>query len=111
MATSILHRASGVGLYVAALIGAAWALSLASGPDTYAGFKALMGSPLGLVVMFGITAAAFYHLVNGIRHLVWDLGHGLDVKSANSSAWMVFGFTAAATLAVWAIAISTGALG
>ncbi len=110
MATSIFHRATGVALYVAALIGAAWALSLAAGPDAYATFKDLLGTPLGLFVMFGLSVSVFYHLGNGIRHLVWDFGHGLDVKSANASAWVVFGFTAAATVAAWAIAFMSGAI-
>jgi succinate dehydrogenase / fumarate reductase cytochrome b subunit len=110
MATSIAHRATGVALYVGALVAAAWAISLASGPDAYAAFKALMGSPLGLLVMFGFSVSFFYHLANGIRHLVWDAGHGYDLKSANASAVFVFAFTAAATLAVWAIAVMTGAL-
>jgi succinate dehydrogenase / fumarate reductase cytochrome b subunit len=110
MATSILHRATGVALYVGALIAAAWALSLAGGPEAYAGFKGLMGSPLGKFVLFGLTLSGFYHLGNGVRHLTWDLGHGLDVKSANASAVGVFAFTVAATLAVWVIAGMTGAL-
>ena len=110
MATSIAHRATGVALYVGALIAAAWAIALAKGPDSYAAFKALLGSPVGLVVMFGLSVSFFYHLANGVRHLVWDTGHGLDVKSANASAVFVFAFTAAATIAVWAIAAMTGAL-
>ena len=110
MATSILHRATGFALYFAALVGTAWALSLASGPEAYETFLAWMGSPLGLIVLLGLTASVFYHLANGIRHLIWDLGHGLDIKSANASGVFVFGFTAAATLAVWAIALQTGAL-
>ena len=110
MATSILHRATGCALYVGALIAAAWAVSLASGPEAYAAFKGLMGSWLGLFVMFGLMLSVFYHLANGIRHLVWDTGHGLDVKSANASAVVVFAFAAAATLAIWGIAGMTGAL-
>lgn len=110
MWTSILHRASGVALYVGALIAAAWAVSLASGPEAYATFKAVLGSPLGKLVMFGLTLAVFYHLANGIRHVVWDLGHGLDVKTANATAVLVFAFTVAATVAVWIIAAMTGAL-
>lgn len=110
MATSILHRVSGSALYGAGLIAAAWAVSLAAGPEAYEAFKALLGSFLGKVVMFGMTLAVFYHLANGVRHLIWDLGHGLDIKSANASAYTVFGFTFAATLAVWAIAFQIGAL-
>ena len=110
MATSILHRVTGCALYVGVLIAAAWAVSLASGPQAYAAFKGLMGSWLGLFVMFGLTLSLFYHLANGVRHLVWDTGHGLDVKSANASAVVVFAFAVAATLAVWGIAGMTGAI-
>jgi len=110
MATSILHRATGVALYVGGLIAAAWAVSLAEGPDAYATFKHLMGSPLGKFVMFGLTLSFFYHLANGIRHLTWDLGKGLDVRTANATAVVVFAFSAAATVALWAIAAMTGAV-
>jgi succinate dehydrogenase / fumarate reductase, cytochrome b subunit len=110
MLTSILHRATGVALYVAGLIVAAWAVALAAGPEAYETFKALLGSPLGKLVMLGLSASLFYHLANGVRHLVWDFGHGLAKESANASAWTVFGFTAAATAAAWAIAYMTGAV-
>jgi succinate dehydrogenase / fumarate reductase cytochrome b subunit len=110
MATSIAHRATGVALYAGALIAAAWAVSLASGPDAYAQFKAIMGSPIGLIVMFGLTLSFFYHLANGIRHLVWDAGHGFEIRSANATAVAVFAFAAGATVVVWIIAGLTGAL-
>lgn len=108
MLTSILHRVTGVGLYGGGLIVAGWAIALASGPEAYGTFMALLGSPLGKLVMFGMSASVFYHLGNGVRHLVWDFGHGLDIKSANASAYAVFGFTVAATLAVWTIAFMAG---
>ena len=111
MATSILHRATGVALYGGALIAAAWAVSLAGGPESYATFMTLMGSPLGRLVMFGLTVAILFHLANGIRHLIWDLGHGLEIKSANSSSITILAFTAVATLVVWFLALKTGALG
>jgi succinate dehydrogenase / fumarate reductase cytochrome b subunit len=110
MASSIANRATGVALYVGALIGAAWAVSLASGPDAYAGFKSLLGSPLGLLVMFGLTISFFYHLANGIRHLVWDAGYGFALKTANAASVFVFTFTAAATIVIWVIAAMMGAL-
>lgn len=110
MWTSILHRATGVALYGGALILAGWALALAFGPDAYAMYKGLLGSFLGRIVMFGLTISAFYHLANGVRHLVWDSGHALDVKSANASAIVVFAFAVAATISVWGIAAMTGAI-
>jgi succinate dehydrogenase / fumarate reductase cytochrome b subunit len=110
MWTSILHRATGCALYVGGLIAAAWAIALAAGPDRYADFKGLLGSWPGKVVMLGLSVCVFYHLANGVRHLVWDAGRGLDVKSANASAVVVFAFAAAATLAIWGLASMTGAL-
>jgi succinate dehydrogenase / fumarate reductase cytochrome b subunit len=109
MWTSILHRMTGVGLYVGALIGAAWAISLAAGPDAYVTFMNLMGSIPGKVVMFGLTLALFFHLANGVRHLFWDAGAGLDIKTANATAVFVIAFAIAASVAVWVIAAMTGA--
>jgi len=110
MLTSILHRATGVALYGGALILAVWAMSLAAGPEAYGGFMSLLGSLPGKVVMFGLTLSVFYHLANGVRHLVWDAGHGLDVKTANATGVAVIAFALAATLATWFIAFLTGAL-
>lgn len=110
MATSILHRATGVALYVGALILAGWAAALAAGPGPYSTYKHLLGSPLGKLVLFGLTFSIFYHMANGVRHLVWDAGEGFAPKTADMSAAAVIAFGAAATVAVWAIAAFTGAL-
>jgi succinate dehydrogenase / fumarate reductase cytochrome b subunit len=110
MLTSILHRATGVALYGGALILAGWAIALASGPANYLFFMTLLGSPLGRVVMFGLTLSIFYHLANGIRHLVWDAGAGLDIKTANLTGAAVIAFSVAATVVVWLIALMMGAL-
>lgn len=110
MAASIATRVTGVGLYLGALILAAWALCLASGPEAYATFLAVMGSPLGKLVLFGMTISFFYHLAAGVRHMIWDLGYGLTLKSANALSAASFAFAVAATVAVWAIAAMTGAL-
>lgn len=108
MATSILHRATGVALYGGALILAGWAFTLAAGGGAYAAYMGLMGSFIGRLILFGITLSAFYHLANGVRHLVWDTGHALDVKSADRSAVAVIAFAVAASAVVWAIGL-TGA--
>lgn len=110
MFTSIAHRASGAGLYAGALILGGWAVALGAGPAAYEGYMQLLGSPLGKVVLFLMTLGVFYHLANGIRHLVWDAGKGLDVKSANFSAVVAIAFAIVATLVIWGIAITTGAV-
>jgi succinate dehydrogenase / fumarate reductase cytochrome b subunit len=110
MFTSIAHRVSGVGLYLGALMAAGWAVALASGPEAYDAYMALLGSIPGKVVLFGMTLALFYHLANGIRHLVWDSGHGLDIKSADVSSVFVIAFSFTATIGLWVIAALEGLL-
>jgi len=110
MFTSIAHRVTGVGLYLGALIAAGWALALASGPEGYATYMGLLDSILGKLVLFGMTVALFYHLANGIRHLVWDAGHGLDLRSANFSSVFVIAFSITASIGLWVIAAIQGLL-
>jgi len=108
MATSILHRVTGCGLYVGGLILVGWAVALASGPDAYATYVGLLGSLLGKLVLFGLTLCVFYHMANGVRHLVWDMGKGFLPKTADFSAVVVMAFAVVATIVVWAIALLTG---
>ncbi len=110
MFVSIMHRVTGCGLYLAALLAVGWALSLAGGPVTYNNFLGVLGSPLGKLVLLGLTASMFFHLGNGIRHLFWDMGEGFQLKTAEFSAWLLIGFTVAATVFTWVLAYLTGAL-
>ncbi|MGZ8362334.1 MAG: succinate dehydrogenase, cytochrome b556 subunit [Caulobacteraceae bacterium] len=110
MAASILTRATGIALYVGALVLAGWALALASGPDAYASYKAILGSIPGKLVMFGLTVSIFYHLAAGVRHLVWDAGTGYHPKIADLTAAASIAFSVVASLAVWALAWRMGAL-
>jgi succinate dehydrogenase / fumarate reductase cytochrome b subunit len=92
MASSILHRFSGIGLYGAAICFALWLIALAMGPDTYRGFGDLLAAWYGQVALYLIVAALAYHTANGIRHLVFDTGSGLVPKAANQSAWLAIAF-------------------
>jgi succinate dehydrogenase / fumarate reductase cytochrome b subunit len=109
MAASIFHRASGMALYLGALLAMAWALSLAAGPDAYGAFSELAGRLIGRIVLIGLTLAAFYHLSNGIRHLFWDAGYGFKPRTATNSAWLVILIAIVATAAFWAVILFTGA--
>jgi succinate dehydrogenase / fumarate reductase cytochrome b subunit len=110
MATSIFHRATGVALYAGALIAAGWAMALAAGPGAYGAYMSCLGSPLGLLVLFGLTLSIFFHLANGVRHLFWDAGEGLSLKTADMTAAAAMAFSVVATIAVFAIAAMTGRL-
>ena len=110
MACSILTRATGMALYVGALLLAGWAVSLASGPDAYASYMGLLGSIPGKVVLFGLTVSLFYHLAAGVRHLVWDSGFGFRPRTADMSGMAAIAFGLAAAVAVWVLAAMMGAL-
>ncbi|MDR3511593.1 MAG: succinate dehydrogenase, cytochrome b556 subunit [Caulobacteraceae bacterium] len=109
MLGSILHRATGVALYAGALIATGWAASLAAGPDAYQGYCGLLGSPLGKLVLIGLTFSAFYHMANGVRHLFWDSGRGFVPSTANATTAAVIAFGVVATVAVWAYVLLSGA--
>jgi succinate dehydrogenase / fumarate reductase cytochrome b subunit len=110
MAGSILHRMTGVALYFGAFIAAAWAYALASGEESYRFMMGLLGSPLGVLVLFGLTLAYFYHFANGIRHLIWDAGKGLNPKLADMTGLAAMVFAVVATGAVFVVAYIVGAL-
>lgn len=104
MAGSILHRATGVGLYAAAIGVAIWLVVLASGPDAYAPVDALLRSLPGELALYALSVAIAYHFANGIRHLVWDSGRGYAPASADASGWLVIIFALVAPIGVWALA-------
>ena len=81
MLVSILHRVTGGALTVAGLaLLTAWLLAVANGAEAYTKFAGLAASPLGLVVLVGLTWAFYQHLFSGLRHLVMDVGAGFELK-------------------------------
>lgn len=104
MATSILHRATGVGLGFGTLLLGWWLLAAAAGPDYYAMVQACLGSWIGRLILLGFSWALFYHLLNGIRHLFWDVGHGYSIPVANRSGWAVIVGSVVLTVLAWILA-------
>lgn len=111
MATSILHRATGIALYVGALILAGWAVALALGPGAFAAYRAALANPLGQLVLFGLTVSLFYHLANGVRHLAWDAGEGFEPRTADMTGAAAIAFGVVAAIAIWLVALLGGAAG
>ncbi len=103
---SILHRAAGVALSAGAILLVWWLVAAASGPEAYDHVQGFLGSWLGLLLLLGWSVALFYHLCNGIRHLVWDTVHGFDLRSTYIGGWAVVAATAALTLIAWIAGIS-----
>lgn len=101
MMLSIIHRITGAGLYVGTLFLAVWLIALASGPAAYGSFMGLAGSTVGRFIMFGYTWALVHHMIGGLRHFVWDMGRGFNLKVVELMAWAHVLCSVALTLFVW----------
>ena len=107
MLVSILHRISGNGLAMVGLAVLVWWLgALASGPEAYATFQSVMGSPLGLLVLVGLSWAFFTHLVSGLRHFVLDIGAGYEIETNKRWAMASPVIAIALTLGFWAVMLT-----
>lgn len=101
---SFLHRMTGVGLSAGAVLLVWWLGALASGAWTYAAFAGHVAAWYGQVLLLGWSWALLYHLCNGIRHLVWDLGYGYSIPVAYRSGYAVVAVSVLLTAAAWGVA-------
>lgn len=104
MALSILHRATGVALAVGALMLVCWLVALADGPAAFAAVQDFLATWFGRLLLFGWTWSLIYHLLAGLRHLVWDTGNGLSLPAAQISGYLVAVGSVVFTILVWAAA-------
>lgn len=89
MSLSILHRITGIVATAGFLVFVWWLMALASGHDAYQGAMRLVDSPLAKLLLVGFTFSFVYHFCNGIRHLFWDTGRGLERAQARRSGAVV----------------------
>jgi succinate dehydrogenase / fumarate reductase cytochrome b subunit len=104
-ALSISGRITGVAWIVGLLMLVCWLVAAASGPAAFASVQGFLGSWFGLLVLFGLTVAAWFHTLNGLRHLFWDAGRGFELADTYRSGWMVLVGTAVMTGLTWLLAI------
>ncbi len=108
---SILHRITGVALYAGLGLLIVFLAIVGYAPEKYSLFHNMMASIPGQLFLFGWTLAFYYHFFNGIRHLCWDMGKGLDIPSVNKTGWAVVILALLASVASWAIALhNTGVI-
>ena len=104
-AISISHRITGCAWAGGTVLLVWWLLAAAAGPAAYARCAWFLSSWLGLLMLFGLTAAAWFHTLAGLRHLVWDAGYGFDIPSVYKTGRMVLIGTGVLTILTWLIAI------
>ena len=103
-ALSIAGRITGAAWAVGLVLLVWWLVAAASGPSAFAQVQWFMSSWIGLLGLFGMTAAAWYHTLNGVRHLAWDAGYGYDIPTTYRTGWMVFIGTGVLTVLTWIVA-------
>lgn len=105
MALSIFHRVTGFGLAVGAAVLTWGLLAAVSGEPAFNAFHKLAHTFVGQALLFGWVFAFVYHFFNGIRHLVWDTGRWLDLKSAYASGWFVVFVSLVCSVGFWLWAV------
>ena len=87
MMMSITHRLTGAALYVGTLLLAWWLTAAATGPDYFNYVSSWFATWPGKIVLLGYTWALMQHLLGGLRHFVWDLGLGHDLRTIDQMSW------------------------
>ncbi|GAB4118537.1 MAG: succinate dehydrogenase, cytochrome b556 subunit [Gammaproteobacteria bacterium] len=87
--SSILHRITGLLLSAFSLLWVSWLLAVYSSATTYDSFRQLLQSWPGKLLLLLAGWALFYHLMTGIRHMIWDSVHMLELDSAKRSGWVI----------------------
>ena len=109
MATSILHRATGLFMAIGLAALACWLMAAANGAESYAAVVGAYSNWFFLLLLFGWLAAFLYHFANGVRHLFWDAGMGLEKAQARrSAALVVMAALLALGLCVWVVCSRAG---
>ena len=99
---SITHRITAVILTSGTVLLTAWLLALAFGENSFNLASMIITHPLGQFVMFGYSVVLFYHASNGVRHLFWDFGKGLDIPGVYTSGRIALAAMVFLTVGFWA---------
>ena len=98
---SIMHRFSGAFLCMGVGGIILWLYGVANEPKCFSWLLAMGQTFWGKVFLFLMVYAFFYHLANGLRHLMWDAGYGFDLKTTYRTGWLVVGASFVLTLLYW----------
>lgn len=102
----VASRATGIGLSLGLLLLTWWLTSAAYGPDAYDQAMTYIASPVGLFVLFGFSLALFFHLCNGVRHLLWDAGRNFEIGQTKRGNIYVIISALVLTAAAWLLALA-----
>lgn len=99
---SILHRMTGAANALGLLLFSVWILCLAHDEASYVAFTKFMATPIGQLLLIGWSGSVYYHLCNGIRHLIWDTGRLFKIQDATRAGYAVLLMALCLTAGTWA---------
>ncbi len=98
---SISHRISGLLNFLGLILIFFWLIILSYQESNYEIFLLIINSFIGKLILIGFTWSMTFHLLSGIRHLVWDMGYGFEIKTANRSGILVVLGSFILTTIIW----------
>lgn len=105
MVMSIVHRITGAALYFGTILLVVWLVSAAVGGRSFEVVDGVFGSLIGRLVLLGYTWALIHHMLGGIRHFIWDLGHGFGPKERELLARATIVGSVGLTIIIWIVAL------
>ncbi|MFC3072252.1 succinate dehydrogenase, cytochrome b556 subunit [Shinella pollutisoli] len=103
MVMSIVHRITGAALYFGTVLVAWWLIAAASGAAYYDWVSWFFGTLVGRLILFGYTWALMHHMLGGLRHFMWDMGHGYEKHFSTRLAVITPVVSVALTVAIWIV--------
>jgi succinate dehydrogenase / fumarate reductase cytochrome b subunit len=103
MAMSGAHRITALALYAGTLLLAWFLLAASTDASAFSWFSAFIHSFIGQLVLFGYTWSLFHHLFGGVRHFIWDAGHGFEAPQRDQLAAATLAASLVLTVVVWII--------
>ena len=101
---SILHRITGAALAFGSVLLTCWLFAALSGEHAFSLLRDFRESLIGQLMLFGWLFSFVYHLLNGVRHLKWDAGFGLNMKSVYLTGYIVVIGAAVLSMMIWTMA-------
>ncbi|MFT5894142.1 MAG: succinate dehydrogenase / fumarate reductase cytochrome b subunit [bacterium] len=103
---SIAHRATGIVNSMAIVLLVLLIAGASGSPESYEFMAGVASSWFGKLILFGFTLTLYYHMANGIRHLFWDVGLGLDLETAKKSGNVCLVAAGVMSVITWLVALT-----
>jgi succinate dehydrogenase / fumarate reductase cytochrome b subunit len=101
MVMSIVHRITGAALYFGTVLVAWWLIAAATGEAYFDWVSWFFGTLVGRLILFGYTWALMHHMLGGLRHFMWDMGHGYEKHFSTRLALLTPVVSVALTVLIW----------